>query len=75
MSNDLNKAAEIARTLPMRQRQVLAGLGRCESRKQIASRLKISPNTVNNHCKIIYARLGIQSIAQAVRIASLIGCI
>ena len=72
MSIDLDKSARIARTLPKRQRQVLAGLGKCESKKQIAARLNISENTVRAHCKILYARLGIQCVAQAVRIAALI---
>jgi DNA-binding NarL/FixJ family response regulator len=68
MSNDLDKAAVTAKKLPKRQQQVLDGLGRCESRKQIAARLKISKNTVDVHCKILYARLGIHCLSQAIQI-------
>jgi DNA-binding CsgD family transcriptional regulator len=64
------RRVEIAQTLPRRQRQVLIGLGGCRSRKEIADELKISPATLDNHCRILYARLGIHSLAQAVLVAA-----
>lgn len=56
-------------TLSMRQRQVMefavAGL----SNKEIASKLKISPKTVENHRAWVMERIGARNIADLVRIA------
>jgi two-component system response regulator FixJ len=56
-------------SLSARQRQVMelavAGL----SNKEIGSRLKISPKTVENHRAWVMARIGARNIAELVRIA------
>ncbi len=56
-------------TLSTRQRQVMefavAGL----SNKEIASKLKISPKTVENHRAWVMERIGARNIADLVRIA------
>jgi two-component system, LuxR family, response regulator FixJ len=56
-------------TLSVRQRQVMdlavAGL----SNKEIGSRLKISPKTVENHRAWVMERIGARNIAELVRIA------
>ena len=72
MSSDLTKSVRLAKQLPPRQRQVLRQLGECRSRREIADDLKISEHTVNTHCRILYARLGIQTLSEAVRIAGLV---
>jgi DNA-binding NarL/FixJ family response regulator len=58
-----------ARKLSPRQRQILKAIATGAERKEIAGRLKISPNTVDAHCRNLYARLGIQNARQATALA------
>ena len=64
--------AAVARLAP-RQREVLALLTAGQARKSIANTMGISENTVGNHCEMIYARLGVSSVAQAVVIGTKAG--
>jgi two-component system response regulator FixJ len=66
---ELEKLQSRFNTLSVRQRQVMdlavAGL----SNKEIGSRLKISPKTVENHRAWVMERIGARNIAELVRIA------
>ena len=66
---ELQKLQTRFNTLSARQRQVMelavAGL----SNKEIGSRLKISPKTVENHRAWVMERIGARNIAELVRIA------
>jgi DNA-binding CsgD family transcriptional regulator len=43
------------------QRRVLAALLEGNSEKDVAARLKLSPHTIHNHVREIYARFGVHS--------------
>ena len=66
----LEAAKRIARLSP-RERQVLDGLVAGRLTKQIAYDLSISPRTVEVHRARMLARLGIRSLAEAIRLAVL----
>jgi PAS domain S-box-containing protein len=61
-------AAKVA-ALPSRQRQVLQAMSRGYLNKQIAHRLGISEKTVKMHRALLIERLGVQSSADAIRLA------
>ena len=61
--------------LPGQQREILKRLGRCESQKEIAADLHITPGTVKAHCRLMYLRLGIRSAGEAVRLAVAAGLV
>ena len=71
MSKPVSFAREVVRanTLTARQVQVLAGLATGAPRKQVADDLGMSENTLATHIKMVYARLGIHSEVEAVRVA------
>jgi two-component system response regulator FixJ len=56
-------------TLSARQREVMALAVAGLSNKEIGSRLKISPKTVENHRAWVMERIGARNIAELVRIA------
>jgi DNA-binding CsgD family transcriptional regulator len=56
--------------LTHREREVLEWLGQGLSNRQIAGRLNISEHTVKFHVSAIYAKLGVRSRAEAVRVAA-----
>jgi len=56
-------------TLSTRQREVMALAVAGLSNKEIGSRLKISPKTVENHRAWVMERIGARNIAELVRIA------
>ncbi len=56
--------------LTTREREVLEWLGQGLSNRQIAGRLDISEHTVKFHVSTIYAKLGVRSRAEAVRVAA-----
>ncbi len=56
-------------TLSVRQREVMALAVSGLSNKEIGSRLKISPKTVENHRAWVMERIGARNIAELVRIA------
>lgn len=62
-------AAEAIAQLPPRQREVLQGMARGLLNKQIAWQLKISEKTVKMHRALLIERLGVQTSAEAIRIA------
>jgi two-component system, LuxR family, response regulator FixJ len=68
-STELENLQSRLNTLSARQREVMelavAGL----SNKEIGSRLKISPKTVENHRAWVMERIGARNIAELVRIA------
>ena len=62
-------AAQLVAALPNRQRQVLQLMARGLLNKQIAWQLKIAEKTVKMHRALMIERLGVQSSAEAIRIA------
>ncbi|HZQ13961.1 MAG TPA: response regulator [Pseudolabrys sp.] len=56
-------------TLSLRQRQVMQLAAAGLSNKEIGSKLKISPKTVQNHRAWVMERIGARNIAELVRIA------
>lgn len=56
--------------LTTREREVLEWLGQGLSNRQIAARLDISEHTVKFHVSAIYAKMGVRSRAEAVRVAA-----
>jgi DNA-binding NarL/FixJ family response regulator len=56
--------------LTTREREVLEWLGQGLSNRQIAGRLDISEHTVKFHVSAIYAKMGVRSRAEAVRVAA-----
>ena len=72
-AEDLNSrranAAELVRGLPARQREVLTLMAHGLLNKQIAWDLKISEKTVKMHRALMLERLGVQTSAEAIRIA------
>ena len=63
------RAAALVKTLPPRQREVLALVSRGLLNKQIAYELKISEKTVKMHRALLLERLGVATSADAIRIA------
>ena len=62
-------AARLVGQLPPRQRQVLELMAKGLLNKQIAWELKISEKTVKMHRSLMIERLGVQSSAEAIRLA------
>ena len=65
MPLDIETAIERAKTLPRRQQQVLRALAAGKERKEIASDLGISKNTVNVYCAGLFAALGLTNSREA----------
>ena len=57
----------------MREKEILRMVANGFTSAEIASRLLISPMTVNTHIRNIYRKLQVRTRAQAVRFASLWG--
>ncbi len=66
---ELEKLRARFETLSQRQRQVMELAVQGFSNKEIGSRLKISPKTVENHRAWVMERIGARNIAELVRIA------
>lgn len=62
---DVETAVERAKTLPRRQQQVLRALAGGKERKEIASDLGISRNTVNVYCANLFVALGVTNSREA----------
>jgi len=62
-------AAQLVAALPPRQREVLQLMARGLLNKQIAWQLKIAEKTVKMHRALMIERLGVQTSAEAIRIA------
>jgi PAS domain S-box-containing protein len=63
------RAAAQVKSLPPRQRQILAAVGRGLLNKQIAHQLGIAEKTVKMHRALMLERLGVATSAEAIRIA------
>ena len=63
----------LVQSLPRRQKQVLAGIARGNMNKTIAWELQLSVRTVEYYRATLFRRLGIRSVAEAVRIAMAAG--
>ncbi len=68
-SAELKKLQSRVETLSLRQRQVMELAAAGLSNKEIGSKLKISPKTVQNHRAWVMERIGARNIAELVRIA------
>jgi two-component system response regulator FixJ len=68
-STELENLQARLNTLSARQREVMALVVAGLSNKEIGSRLKISPKTVENHRAWVMERIGARNIAELVRIA------
>lgn len=68
-------AAPIVERLTERELDVLDGLAKRLSNKEIAEALAISPHTIKRHTASIYGKLGVSSQRQAVRRAMAVGLV
>ncbi|HHY68455.1 MAG TPA: response regulator transcription factor, partial [Alicyclobacillus sp.] len=62
-------AAEVAKRLTPREREILGLIARGRSNREIAEALTISENTVKNHLKNIMAKLDVKNRAQLAALA------
>jgi DNA-binding CsgD family transcriptional regulator len=58
-----------------REKECLRGLASGRPRKQIASEMGIHPQTFSKHLASVYAKLGINSEVEAVRVAVAANCV
>jgi len=63
------RAAALVKALPQRRRQVLTLMARGLLNKQIAWELKLSETTVKMHRSLLLEQLGVETSADAIRIA------
>lgn len=63
------RAATLVKQLPGRQREVLELVAKGRLNKQIAWELKIAEKTVKMHRALLLERLGVETTAEAIRIA------
>jgi DNA-binding NarL/FixJ family response regulator len=66
LRRDPRSSAGVASTITPREQEVLELLALGLGKKEIGSRLFISPRTVSTHVEHIFAKLGVQNRAQAV---------
>ncbi|MBA3738726.1 MAG: response regulator transcription factor [Actinobacteria bacterium] len=69
------EGAEVAADLTSRERQVLELLSDGHTMRQIATRLGISPRTVETHVAKVYRKLGVRTRVQAVSRAATLGLV
>jgi DNA-binding NarL/FixJ family response regulator len=69
------EGADVEAGLTARERQVLELLGRGFTIGQIASRLGISPRTVETHVAKLYRKLGVRTRVQAISRAATLGLV
>lgn len=69
------EGAEVAAELTSRERQVLELMSDGHTMRQIATRLSISPRTVETHVAKIYRKLGVRTRVQAVSRAATLGLV
>jgi DNA-binding NarL/FixJ family response regulator len=75
MARHAREGADLAASLTTRQQQVLEFLSQGKTVGQIASRLGISPRTVETHVATLYRRLGVKTRVQAVSQAARLGLV
>jgi len=73
ISPELDGLKPSAVSLSARERTILLMMGLGLANKQIARQLSIAPETVKSHAKRIFLKLTVQSRAQAVYRASILG--
>src|SRR5687767_10706268 len=69
------EGAEVAAELTPREHQVLELLSDGHTMRQIATRLSISPRTVETHVAKVYRKLGVRTRVQAVSRAATLGLV
>jgi DNA-binding NarL/FixJ family response regulator len=69
------EGSEVAAELTSRERQVLELLSDGYTMRQIATRLSISPRTVETHVAKVYRKLGVRTRVQAVSRAATLGLV
>ena len=69
------EGAEVAADLTAREQQVLELLSDGHTMRQIATRLGISPRTVETHVAKVYRKLGVNTRVQAVSRAATLGLV
>ncbi len=69
------EGAEVAAELTAREHQVLELLSDGHTMRQIATRLGISPRTVETHVAKVYRKLGVRTRVQAVSRAATLGLV
>lgn len=69
------EGSEVAAELTSRERQVLELLSDGHTMRQIATRLSISPRTVETHVAKVYRKLGVRTRVQAVSRAATLGLV
>jgi DNA-binding NarL/FixJ family response regulator len=69
------EGAEVAADLTSREQQVLELLSEGHTMRQIATRLSISPRTVETHVAKLYRKLGVRTRVQAVSRAATLGLV
>jgi DNA-binding NarL/FixJ family response regulator len=75
MAKRAREGEEVAAGLTTRERQVLEMLSEGRTMRQIATRLGISPRTVETHVAKLYRKLGVRSRVQAVSRAATLGLV
>ena len=75
MARRAREGAEVEAGLTPRERQVLELLGGGSTIGQIASRLGISPRTVETHVAKLYRKLGVRTRVQAIARAATLGLV
>lgn len=63
------KAVPVVNPLTPRERQLLAALAEGDNRISIALQWGVSVGTIQNHVRLIHARLGAKTTEQAIAIA------
>ena len=75
MARRAREGAEVAAGLTAREQQVLELLSDGHTMRQIATRLSISPRTVETHVAKLYRKLGVRTRVQAVSRAATLGLV
>lgn len=73
--NRRGRSSPLIEPLTMRELQVLAGMARRRSNKEIAQELVISPQTVKAHVDHIHQKLGVNNRHEATKVALALGII
>jgi DNA-binding NarL/FixJ family response regulator len=75
MARRAREGADVEAGLTPRERQVLDLLSEGLTIRQIASRLRISPRTVETHVAKLYRKLGVRTRVQAISRAATLGLV
>jgi FixJ family two-component response regulator len=70
---DADRARACIAEMPLREREVLAGLLSGKTNKEMARDIGISPRTVESHRAHVMQRLGVQTLPEAVLMAAAAG--